>query len=491
MISTTAIEGLLFCELAVHGDERGWFKENWQREKMVDAGLPDFRPVQNNISFNAERGVTRGLHAEPWDKFISVGHGRVFGAWCDLRRDSPTFGEVVTHEIGPDTAVFVPRGVANGFQTLDDNTVYSYLVTAHWSPSVHYLAVNLGDPTLNIPWPIPLSEAIVSDKDRYHPLLSEVTPAAPRRILVIGSTGQLARALRAYAAEHDMADEFEFTTHRPPKGASDPARLLDLEELARDPQADGDLDWSSYRAIINAAAYTQVDAAETPEGRKKAWALNAVLPGRLADIAAAHGIPLVHVSTDYVFDGSAPTWQESDLPAPLNVYGQSKAAGEQAVLRSPGALVVRTSWVIGEGPNFVRTMMDLAGRDINPSVVEDQVGRPTLARDLADGIMHLLASGAPGGIYHLSNTGPALSFAELAREVFRRCGADPERVQPVSTAEYEHSRRESAQRTRNAPPVMAPRPSSSTFSLEKIIATGWTPRDWREALDDILPEEES
>lgn len=491
MISTTEIAGLLLCDLDVHRDERGWFKENWQREKMVAAGLPDFRPVQNNISFNAERGVTRGLHAEPWDKFISVGHGRFFGAWCDLRRDSPTFGKVVTREIGPETAVFVPHGVANAFQTLEDNTVYTYLVTAHWSPSAQYLAVNLGDPTLNIPWPIPLSEAIVSDKDRYHPLLSEVSPAMPRRLLVIGSTGQLARALRAYATEHDMIDNVEFTSHRRPLGDTTPVQHFDLMDFAYDPQADGDLDWSSYRAIINASAFTGVDAAETPEGRHQAWALNAVVPGRLADRAAAHGIPFVHVSTDYVFDGSSPEWRETDLPAPLNVYGQSKAAGEQAVLRSPHSYVVRTSWVMGEGKNFARTMANLAQRDMSPRVVDDQVGRPTLASDLAAGIMHLLDSAAPSGIYHLSNTGPALSFASLAREIFRRCGADPDRVQPVSTAEYEQSRREAAQEAGGEEVVMAPRPASSTFCLEKIRATGWEPRDWREALDEVLAQDET
>mgnify|MGYP002652146237 CR=1 FL=1 len=94
-VHNTAIEGLRIIELDVHGDNRGWFKENWQREKMVAAGLPDFQPVQNNVSFNAEKGVTRGLHAEPWDKLVSVATGRVFGAWCDLRDGSETFGEIV------------------------------------------------------------------------------------------------------------------------------------------------------------------------------------------------------------------------------------------------------------------------------------------------------------------------------------------------------------------------------------------------------------
>ena len=131
-VTKTNIPGLLVVDLPVHGDARGWFKENWQRAKMVAAGLPaEFRPVQNNISFNAQRGVTRGVHAEPWNKFISVAAGRIFGAWVDLR-PGETFGQVYTCELGPDRAIYVPRGVGNSFQALEDGTAYTYLVDAHW-----------------------------------------------------------------------------------------------------------------------------------------------------------------------------------------------------------------------------------------------------------------------------------------------------------------------------------------------------------------------
>ncbi len=135
-VNETPIPGLLLIELPVHDDDRGWFKENWQREKMVAAGLPDFRPVQNNVSFNETVGTTRGIHAEPWDKFISVVAGRAFGAWVDLRAGD-TFGTAFTAELDQSTAVFVPRGVGNSFQTLEAGTVYSYLVNAHWSAERH------------------------------------------------------------------------------------------------------------------------------------------------------------------------------------------------------------------------------------------------------------------------------------------------------------------------------------------------------------------
>jgi len=120
-------------------------------------------------------GVTRGIHAEPWDKFVSVATGRVFGAWVDLR-EGPSFGTVYTCEIDPSVAVFVPRGVGNAYQTLEPNTAYTYLVNDHWSPDVQYTFLNLADETANVPWPIPLAEAILSDKDKAHPRLADVAP---------------------------------------------------------------------------------------------------------------------------------------------------------------------------------------------------------------------------------------------------------------------------------------------------------------------------
>ncbi len=177
----TSIEGLTLWQLPVHGDSRGWFKENWQREKMTAAGLPDFGPVQNNVSFNDAVGTTRGIHAEPWDKWVSVATGRIFGAWVDLR-EGPGFGRVFTAEIDPSVAVFVPRGVGNSYQTLEPDTAYTYLVNDHWSPKAAYSFVNLADPALAIDWPIPLADVEISAKDLAHPALAEATPIAPRRV---------------------------------------------------------------------------------------------------------------------------------------------------------------------------------------------------------------------------------------------------------------------------------------------------------------------
>ncbi|WP_326503517.1 dTDP-4-dehydrorhamnose reductase [Rothia nasimurium] len=459
-VRTTEIPGLLVIDIPQHGDNRGWFKENWQREKMVAAGLPDFGPVQNNISFNATAGTTRGIHAEPWDKYVSVATGRIFGAWVDLRAGE-SFGKTVTVELGPDTAVFVPRGVGNSFQTLEDNTAYTYLVNDHWSADAQgeYSFLNLADETVAIDWPISLDQAELSEKDKNHPRLAEVEPLAPAPLLVVGANGQLGRELvkqlEASGTPYIAATRAELDLARPESWASA-------------------YRWRSLRGIINAAAYTAVDQAETPEGRADAWAANASGVAALARVADEAGIPLAHVSTDYVFDGSLPLGEEytEGAPlAPLGVYGQSKAAGEMAVRSVRRHYIVRTSWVMGDGKNFIEIMKSLAERGVDPSVVNDQHGRPTFTEDLAGAILHLLASGAEYGTYHVSNAGDVVTWVDIAREVFVATGHEGERVKPTSTAEY------FAQAE-----VFASRPTNSAMDLSKIIEAGFTPRDHREAL---------
>jgi len=174
-VRETSIPGMFEVDLVLHGDSRGWFKENYQKAKMEALGLPAFEIVQNNFSFNAEAGVTRGLHAEPWEKYITVANGRIFGAWVDLRQGD-NFGKVYTAEINPEKAFFIPRGVANAYQTLEPNITYTYLVNAHWSPDAKYASVDLFDPELGINWPVAQDQAIVSDKDKANPLLKDVTP---------------------------------------------------------------------------------------------------------------------------------------------------------------------------------------------------------------------------------------------------------------------------------------------------------------------------
>ena len=443
-VEATPIPGLLVVRLPLHADARGWFKENWQREKMVDLGLPDFGPVQNNVSFNATRGVTRGIHAEPWDKFVSVTTGRVFGAWVDLR-DGDSFGTVFHVEIDPGVAVFVPRGVGNAYQTLEDDTAYTYLVNEHWRPGVTYPALDLGDPACDIPWPIPLAETEISDKDQHNPALADVKAMLPRKALVVGAGGQLGRALMGGVARADGVDFAE----------------LDIV----DPAAVAAWPWHEYDLVLNAAAYTAVDNAETQGGRVLAWRANATAVSLLAEQARRHRLTMVHISTDYVFDGNIELHTEDEPLSPLGVYAQTKAAGDIAAVSVPRHYLMRTSWVVGDGGNFVRTMAGLADRGISPQVVDDQIGRLTFTTELVRAIRHLLDAGAPYGTYNITNGGPATSWAQIAREVFRLRGRDPEDVVPVTTEQYGQGK------------DLAQRPRHSTLALDKIRATGFEPED--------------
>ena len=428
-ISTTPIPGLLVVRLPVHADNRGWFKENWQRAKMVALGLPDFGPVQHNIAFNTSAGTTRGIHAEPWDKFVSVATGRVFGAWVDLRAGD-SFGASYSTELDPTTAVFIPRGVANAYQTLEDGTAYSYLVNAHWSPEAEYANVNLADETINIAWPLPLVE--ISDKDRDHPRLADVVPVPAKRTVILGANGQLGRALQEVLPE---------------------ALALTREDLdLADPATYDNVPWDDVDTIINAAAFTAVDAAETPEGRREAWAVNVTAVAALARIAIRHRLTLVTVSSDYVFDGSQPEHAIDEPVSPLGVYGQTKAAGEAVTSTVPQHYIVRTSWVVGDGANFVSTMQRLARGGVRPQVVDDQVGRLTTAKELATGVVGLLSSAAPYGIHHITGGGEPKSWADIAREVFVAEGRDPADVVGVSTESY------------GADKQLAPRPHHSTLA---------------------------
>ena len=468
-LETTPIPGLVVVRLDRRDDDRGFFKENWQREKMLAIGLPDFGPVQNNVSFNADRGVTRGIHTEPWDKFVSLATGRIFGAWVDMR-EGESFGATFTLEMDTSVAVFVPRGVGNSYQTLEDATSYTYLVNEHWRPGIAYPALALDDPSAAIAWPIPLAEAIISEKDQNNPALDPATAIAPKKTLVVGALGQLGRALHSAYPGADRVDLFEG------EGVT-ALDLTDAEAVAAWP-------WHEYAVVLNAAAYTAVDAAETTEGRIAAWGANAIGPATLARLAREHHFTLVHVSSEYVFDGTAPLdpgHTEDEPLSPLGVYAQSKAAGDIAVGLAPRHYLLRTSWVIGDGKNFVRTMQSLADKGVSPSVVEDQVGRLTFTDELVRAIRHLLDSQAPYGTYNLSNGGPAMSWREIAQAVFERCGRSADDVSGTTTAAY-------AEGVLAQGNPFAPRPLNSAMSLEKIRSTGFEPEDAMVALDRYLTD---
>ncbi|MFZ2381596.1 dTDP-4-dehydrorhamnose reductase [Leuconostoc falkenbergense] len=217
--------------------------------------------------------------------------------------------------------------------------------------------------------------------------------------------------------------------------------------------------------VLHAAAYTKVDLAED-EGRAMNWQVNVTGTKNIADATKQYGAKLVAVSTDYVFDGlNVGEYRETDPVNPRNAYGRAKLAGELAVIESgAAAYIVRTSWVFGEfGNNFVYTMQRLAESHPKLTVVNDQLGRPTWTRTLAEFMLHLIAVEATYGIYHLSNDETATWF-DFAKEILKDTTVV---VEPVTSAEF---------------PQKAYRPKHSVMNLEKAKATGFEIPSWREAL---------
>jgi len=276
------------------------------------------------------------------------------------------------------------------------------------------------------------------------------------KAVIVGAGGQLGRALRRRFPDAVALD----------RAALD---VSDAEAVRR-------FDWSGVEVILNAAAWTAVDAAEDPANLSAVLRANVDAVAHLAEAAENSGATLVHVSSEYVFDGRHDGPIPEDLPASaLSVYGRSKADGDRHAAAATRHYLVRTTWVVGDGGNFVRTMAGLAARGISPAVVDDQIGRPTFTADLAGGIAHLLRTKAPYGTYNVTNTGDPASWADVAAAVFAARGRSADDVGRTSTAEYFADK-----------PQAAVRPLNSVLDLSKITAAGFSPRDWRTALDEYL-----
>jgi dTDP-4-dehydrorhamnose 3,5-epimerase len=282
--------------------------------------------------------------------------------------------------------------------------------------------------------------------------LSKARPLPERQTVVIGG-GQLGSEL----------------LRQIPTARAVPQTELDF----RFPEQFAVVDWANVGTVFNAAAYTAVDRAETPEGRSEAWATNVTGLARLVEICRTHRIKLVHISSDYVFDGERPVHTETEPVSPLGVYGQTKAAGDAIVATLPRHYILRTSWLIGSGPNFVRTMARLANEGASPEVVSDQDGRLTFTQDLANAAIQLVRTDCAPGIYNISNSGPIATWHDVARRVFELTGRNPDDVRAVSAADYLARR-----------PASARRPRHSALDLREVEAVGVAMPDWETRLEE-------
>jgi len=278
-----------------------------------------------------------------------------------------------------------------------------------------------------------------------------------RDILITGANGQLGRAL---SAKYPLAKKIT-------------KNELDISDC----QAVDSYNWDGIKLIINAAAFTKVDAAETEEGRTAAWAVNAVGPANLARVALKHDITLIHISSDYVFDGKCNHHLETESYNPLSVYGSSKAAGDIAVSVMKKHYILRTSWVVGDGGNFVRTMLAVGKKGISPTVVSDQRGRLTFTIELVRAIEYLLVNKSPYGIYNVTNSGVVVSWADITRAIFAEAGFNLD-VHDITTENYFADK-----------PHTAIRPLNSALDLSKLNTAGFKARNWQENLKEYVAEE--
>ncbi|MCJ1963634.1 NAD(P)-dependent oxidoreductase [Candidatus Nanosynbacter sp. HMT-352] len=272
-----------------------------------------------------------------------------------------------------------------------------------------------------------------------------------KAVFITGANGQLGRALQRVFSN---------------------ATALSRQDLdITNKTAVDSFDWQHGSIIINAAAWTNVDGAETEEGRVASWKVNASAVSNLTRVCRKYDMTMVHISSDYVFDGTKKRHTEDEPLSPLSVYGQSKAAGDLLVEQLDNFYLLRSTWVIGEGKNFVRTMLGLAEKNISPTVVNDQIGRLTFTSELVRIIDHLLSTKAPFGTYNATNDGPLASWADITRKIFELSNHKDLIVSNTTTAEYFANK-----------PGVAPRPLNSDMSLDKLHSTGFQSRNWEEDL---------
>ena len=272
-----------------------------------------------------------------------------------------------------------------------------------------------------------------------------------KAVFITGANGQLGRALQRVFSN---------------------ATALSRQDLdITNKTAVDSFDWQHGSIIINAAAWTNVDGAETEEGRVASWKVNASAVSNLTRVCRKYDMTMVHISSDYVFDGTKKRHTEDEPLSPLSVYGQSKAAGDLLVEQLDNFYLLRSTWVIGEGKNFVRTMLGLAEKNISPTVVNDQIGRLTFTSELVRIIDHLLSTKAPFGTYNATNDGPLASWADITRKIFELSNHKDLIVSNTTTAEYFANK-----------PGVAPRPLNSDMSLDKLHSTGFQTRNWEEDL---------
>ena len=475
--------GLKGCYVLIpkrFGDDRGYYTSQFVAKDLKGLGIPTNR-IEQEAESKSVKGTIRGMHyqLDPLcqAKFVKCNQGALYDVVVDLRIDSPTykkwFGVVLTPENGK--MLYVPRGFAHGFMSLEDNTRLQYLVDNHYSPS-HEGGIAWDDPEIGIEWPLEeygITEPILSEKDANRPTAEEAKPQfyMEKRVMVTGCKGQL-----GYDVVRELNDKGIYNV-----------LVLDIDDLDITDRDAVRKTMLEYRpdCVIHCAAYTAVDKAE--ENVQLAININENGTKNIADMCKELDATLVYISTDYVFDGKKKeydTYTPADEPNPLSIYGKTKYQGELYALENQKTFVLRTAWVFGiNGNNFVKTMLNLSEKYSEIKVVDDQIGSPTYTVDLAKVIVDMIDTNRYG-IYHVTNEG-FCSWAEFADYILKDTNT---KVIPVTTEEYYKPKYEEAEKTGNKL-YIAERPMISKLSKVKLFRNGFgTMPKWQDAVDRYMEE---
>ena len=415
------------------GDDRGYFSPYFIDKQIEDLGFK--KVVQANRSKSA-KGVVRGLHFQKnpkcQAKIVEVIKGSAIDVVVDIRKDSPTYGKFTAVKLTDENnrQLFVPRGFAHGFISLEDDTIFQYLIDNDYAPKLEG-GILWNDPALGIDWDKLFKEngiekPLLSDKDQVHPLLKDNKvefKRAPERYLITGYKGQLGYDIKRELLR-DGIDENNILALG--KDEMDITNREDVMDIVKAFKPD---------VIFHCAAWTAVDKAE--DEKESCHKVNVEGTKNLVDASLEVDAKIVYLSSDYVFDGKKALddmYDVNDKPNPMSIYGLTKYLGEEEVKRNPKHFITRISWVFGiNGKNFVDTMLKLSDKHKELNVVDDQIGSPTYTVDLA----HLLVTMAETdkyGTYHANNEG-FTSWADFAEYIFKINDKDV-KVNHVSTDEY-------------------------------------------------------
>ena len=460
-IIKTNLEDCYIIEENRFGDSRGYFTS--VTKAQLDA--LDFKNFHQKSESLSAKGTVRGLHfqKDPYcqAKVVSCTHGAVLDVVVDIRKDSPTYKQYTYVELTPENGrmLYVPRGFAHGFVALTDDATFNYMVDNKYYPRLDG-GIPWNDPEINIPWDeifkeYGIDKPLLSEKDQKHKTLSESDLSfvrEPRRYLVTGVNGQLGYDILAIDK-----DEMDIT---------------DKEQVMKIVKA------YNPNVIFHCAAWTAVDKAE--ELKDLCEKVNVEGTKNITDASIEVGAKLVYMSTDYVFDGEKSLeelYKEDDTPNPKSVYGLTKYQGEEEVRRNPNHFITRISWVFGiNGNNFIKTMLRLADKYKELTVVDDQIGSPTYTVDLAKLLVEM-AHTDKYGTYHVNNEGYC-SWAEFADYIMKSNGKETN-VKKVTTEEYYEGKDTT---------FVAYRPRNSKLDKSKLEQEFYRLPSWQDATDRYCKE---